>query len=153
MVSKFEELFPGLGGKEYRLTSPPDRNYNCIAWAAGDCTRWWWPGPEEVTFWPDGAPRVETLDAFRDAFATLGYVVSDSEDEEAGFQKVALFISDKGVPTHAARQVSSGRWTSKLGKLDDIEHGLNDIAGSVYGSVALLLKRPLTPAPTASAAR
>ncbi len=41
-----------------------------------------------------------------------------------------------------ARQVESGLWTSKLGSLEDIEHSLEALEGSVYGAVAVLLKRP-----------
>jgi len=48
-----------------------------------------------------------------------------------------------GAPTHAARQLPSGRWSSKLGPMEDIEHELQDVTGSVYGSVVLVLKRPL----------
>jgi len=34
MVNELEALFPGLRGADYRLSSPRDRRYNCIAWAA-----------------------------------------------------------------------------------------------------------------------
>jgi hypothetical protein len=61
---------------------------------------------------------------------------------ESGFEKIALFASD-GVPKHAARQLESGRWTSKLGTREDIEHALHDLEGAIYGSVALVMKRPL----------
>jgi hypothetical protein len=56
---------------------------------------------------------------------------------------VALFVATTGCPTHAARQLASGRWTSKLGKAEDIEHELRDLEGDVYSSVVLVLKRPL----------
>ena len=61
---------------------------------------------------------------------------------EEGFEKVAIYIDTHGKPTHAARQLSSGIWTSKLGQLEDIEHSkLDDITGSQYGSVGVILKR------------
>lgn len=62
---------------------------------------------------------------------------------EQGYEKVALYVDHDGKPTHAARQLPTGRWTSKLGKIEDIEHELEGIAGSVYGSVAKILKRPM----------
>ena len=34
-----------------------------------------------------------------------------------------------GVPKHACRQLSSGRWTSILGNREDMEHALNDLTG------------------------
>lgn len=88
-------------------------------------------------------PREVTLDAFCAAFATLGYVLCTGEDLEPEFQKIALFANDQGVPKHAARQRDNGRWTSKLGKMEDIDHALHDLAGELYGSVVLLMKRPV----------
>jgi hypothetical protein len=85
--------------------------------------------------------REETLAAFRDAFASLGYEDCSSEDPEPGFEKVALFAGAQGEPLHAARQQPEGRWTSKLGELEDIEHDLRDLEGAVYGAVVLLMKR------------
>jgi hypothetical protein len=35
----------------------------------------------------------------------------------------------------------SGRWTSKLGNAEDIEHELRALEGEIYGAVALILKR------------
>jgi len=136
-----EDVFPGLSGQQYAVTSPRDDRYNCIAWAAGDTGRWWWPDADEEDTWPAGVARVETVEAFRDAFATLGYAACDGEELEAGHEKVAVFALT-GAPKHAARQLSSGRWTSKLGPMEDIEHALHDLTGMVYGSVVLIMKRP-----------
>ena len=55
---------------------------------------------------------------------------------------MAIFVDAVGVPTHAARQLASGLWTSKLGHSEDIEHDLRALEGDTYGMVALLLKRP-----------
>src|SRR5438270_518391 len=107
------------------------------SWTANVTTDWWWPVGTGKTHWPDGVPRVVTLEAFRAAFATLGYVICPSEELEAGFEKIALFANDQGIPRHAARQLASGRWTSKLGKMEDIDHALRDLEGTLYGSVVL----------------
>jgi hypothetical protein len=46
------------------------------------------------------------------------------------------------VYTHAARQLPSGKWTSKLGKGEDIEHDSPyDVGGGVYGEVMQVMKR------------
>jgi hypothetical protein len=95
-------------------------------------------------FWPAGVARAETPDAFRSLFASLGYSDCASEVPEPGFEKVALFTNDQATPTHAARQKNDGRWTSKLGECEDIEHNLRDLEGELYGSVVLVMKRPLT---------
>src|SRR5438309_904887 len=117
MVGRIEQAFPGLRGTAYQVSSPSDDDYNCIAWAAGDNSQWWWPDePDQPdsAHWPTGVPREETLDAFRQAFATLGYMACNDEQPETGYEKIALFAL-AGMPKHAARQLSSGRWTSKLG--------------------------------------
>jgi len=143
MVTGIEAIFPRLRGATYQVTSARDDVYNCIAWAAGVTTDWWWPVGSDKTFWPTGVPRAVTLEAFHDAFATLGYQTYASEEPELGFEKIALFANDKGEPKHAARQLPNGRWTSKLGKMEDIEHDLHDLTGTVYGSVVLVMKRPV----------
>jgi hypothetical protein len=141
-----EDLFPGLRGRAYEIQSSEDPDYNCIAWAAGDNRKWWWPDQAQEDTWPAGVARVVTVAAFRDAFATLGYLVCDHDQLEAGYEKVALFAL-AGVPKHAARQLPSGRWTSKLGRGEDIEHDLHDLTGMVYGSVVLVMKRPVSASP------
>jgi hypothetical protein len=145
MVGHIEQVFPGLRGSGYQVTSPQNETYNCIAWAAGDTTNWWWPdAPDnpDSSHWPPGVPRMETLESFRHAFAALGYSVCEDDQLEAGYEKIALFAL-AGAPTHAARQLASGRWTSKLGPMEDIEHALHDLTGLVYGSVVLTMRRPV----------
>jgi hypothetical protein len=148
MVDALAQLFPGLQRGEYQRTSPPTRAYNCIAWAAGDTRRWWWPNDDpddDARHWPDGIPREETMAAFLAVFALLGYVPCDEAAAEERVEKVALFATADGVPTHAARQLQNGRWTSKLGELDDIEHDLQDVSGDLYGTVVRVLKRSRPP--------
>lgn len=149
MVTPLESLFPGLARGGYRITSPRDADYNCIAWAAGVTHAWWWPGRDaRKEYWPPGVARERTLDAFVAAFASLGYTVCDGERPEAGYEKIALFADADGRPTHAARQLPGGRWTSKLGIAEDIEHGLHDLEGAIYGAAALVMKRAAPQAAT-----
>jgi hypothetical protein len=144
MVDHLLRVFPRLRAETVRVTSPPSRAYNCVAWVAGVTTAWWWPvGEGWRPFWPEGVPREVTLEAFRLALATLGYVPCAAEGAEPGFERIALFADDTGRPTHVCRQLASGRWTSKLGKAEDVEHDLRDLEGDVYGKVVLILKRPL----------
>jgi hypothetical protein len=146
MVTPLENLFPRLRVNAFRITSPADDDYNCIAWAAGKMNDWWWPlGDPDKSVWPSDARREETVPAFRDVFASLGYAVCSNEEVESGYEKVALFATEADVPTHAARQLLNGRWTSKLGFLEDIEHKLHDLEGTEYGSVVLIMKRSISP--------
>ena len=138
------QSFPNLAATERRITSPRDSVYNCIAWAAGDTQHVWWPLPP-YAYWPATAPAVPTIDAFIAAFGTLGYSVCSDGSLEEGFEKVAVYADHDGSPTHAAKQVASGRWSSKLGKSFDIEHTLEGLEGEKYGTVAVVLSRPFRP--------
>ena len=144
-----EVYFPNLRRDAYRVTSHEDATYNCIAHAAGQCGDWWWPaeqGIEGVT-WPQGIPREETLECFSLAFGTLGYVPCESPDLELGFEKICIYVDLDGKPSHTAKQLSSGAWSSKLGEWEDIEHDtLEALEGSPriglgYGRVETILKR------------
>jgi len=132
--------FPNLVKTGYKITSPQDPTYNCIAWAATETDRWWWPNP--LYYWPSGIPREESLEAFVQAYATMGFSVCKDGALESGFEKIAIYVDPNGTPTHAARQLPTGKWTSKLGKFEDIEHPeTSGLHGSVYGSVAIFIKR------------
>lgn len=137
--AELESRFPKLRSARYTITSPSDVRYNCIAWAAGDSRKFWWP--HGFAFWPDTAPRENDLSAFEKAFASLGYERSSSHAHETGFEKVAIYAKPDGEPSHAARQLATGYWTSKLGKFVDIEHALEDLEGETYGRVTLVLRR------------
>jgi len=143
MVDPFREVFPNLG--DYQITSPWADRYNCIAWAAGDATQWWWPEEGKGIFWPAGVQCEETLAAFSAVFAWLGFSPCANADFEDGFEKVALFGDSNGLATHAARQLPTGRWTSKLGRAEDIEHALTDLEGQAYGKVAMVMRRTIGP--------
>ncbi len=136
-----ERAFPGLRDTKYHITSPADRRYNCLAWAAGEATVWWWPDPMGLGFWPAEAPRNVSLDAFAVAYGLCGFEACQSAVLEPCFEKVAIFVNANGEPKHAARQLANGKWTSKLGKWIDIEHDLTAVEGATYGTVALVMKR------------
>lgn len=135
-----ESLFPDLVRTGYRITSPPDPAYNCIAWAVGVADAWWWPDPDGFDYWPTGVARERTLAAFTEALGTVGFVPCADASLELGWDKVAIFATQDG-PTHAARQLPNGRWTSKLGPDDDIEHDLAGLCSDIYGAVVQVVRR------------
>ena len=131
---------------DFNLTSLESTAYNCIAWAAGEIHRAWWPDSQNTAHWPDGVPREPTVAAFVAAFETLGYEPCADGAAELGFEKVAIYTLN-GKPTHAARQLPSGSWTSKLGKWVDIEHATAESVAtfpkcSVYGTPTQYMRRP-----------
>lgn len=136
--SGFFRDFPGLTPGSVSVTSEASGLYNCIAWAAGAHNRWWWPS--RYSFWPEDAPREVTLEAFIEAYGSGGFSPVNDGTREDGIQKIAIYMLD-GEPTHAARQLVSGRWTSKCGENVDIEHELSELEGPCYGTVAQFLGR------------
>ena len=139
--------FPNLTPDTCEVTSEAKKRYNCIAWAAGNNTRNWWPTPGPEAYWPPGVPREVTFDAFIRAYKTLGYEVTDNNTLEPGLEKIAIFgkLNLDGLlePTHAALQLASGEWTSKLGKLEDIQHvTLAGVEGPIYGTAMFYMVRP-----------
>jgi hypothetical protein len=105
--------------------------------------QWWWPGEPPFSFWPVGVKREETIASVIEAFATLGYEsTSSSGNHEPDFDKVVIFASREGIPTHMARQLPDGSWTSKLGQLEDIAHAdVTGVGGSDYGEAVAFLRR------------
>jgi hypothetical protein len=141
--NELESVFPHLTSFNHSITSPVSPEYNCIAWAAGETDRWWWPLAGSFAYWPSNVPVQETLDAFIKAFGSIGFTPCGDANVEQGYEKIVLYVDENGKPTHAARQLPNGRWTSKLGKIQDIEHELDGLTGAVYGVVAQVLKRPI----------
>ncbi|MEL7357896.1 MAG: hypothetical protein AAFN40_15160 [Cyanobacteria bacterium J06560_6] len=139
MPSDLRDEFPNLYSTEHQLTSPRDDDYNCIAWAAEENDRWW--SPQDDYYWPEGILAEWTVEAVIQAFVSLGYELCESADYEPNFQKIAIYKGTDGDPTHAARQLPNGKWTSKLGDWEDIEHTLPGIEGEKYGKVCQIMKR------------
>jgi hypothetical protein len=142
-----EQWFPDLRPGRYRVISPEDAAYNCVAWAAGRTDTWWQAVPAAGYYWPDNVPWNGRVDSLVRVFESLGFEVCDGDAPEPGYDKVALYGKGDDYE-HAARQLSDGRWTSKLGAYKDIEHEtLQALAGEEYGSVVKLLRKAIAPPP------
>jgi hypothetical protein len=140
--------FPRLTASNHQVTSAPSAEYNCVAWAAGDTAHWWQPG----VYWPvDTAPDDYGIGVLELAFRAVGYEdCGMAEGLEPGFEKVALY-GGTAFYTHAAVQTPNGKWSSKLGKAEDIEHNSpDDVAGGIYGEIVQILKRPVHGNPSIS---
>lgn len=163
--------FPKLAAAGYNKTSnrtghPPEPGaYNCIAWAANDIRCWWWPDPD--SYWPPWSrQREETIDCFVRTFRWLGYRPCKTSRRDRGYEKVVLYAIhrsttpvslpqdwrqlDDWMPTHMARQLRDGTWTSKLGGNEDITHftldgleryGLFAPGLPAYGCPAVYMRR------------
>lgn len=76
------------------------------------------------------------LDTLQQAFAALDYEICPDGGLETDFEKVVLYGTALFY-THVARQLPNGKWTSKLGRAEDIEHDTPEDA------VLRFMKRPI----------
>ncbi len=64
----------------------------------------------------------------------MGFAECDTDRFETGFEKIAIFATRLESPTHVARQLPDGTWTSKLGEFEDIEHPTLRVLGrGIFG--------------------
>lgn len=142
-----EGIFAGLHPESYRVTSCRSEEPNCIGWAAGDPAHWWEPSGDPRHYWPAGALAEYSVRGYASAFQQCAYTPCNDGTLESGFEKVALYVDQVTQrPSHAARQLPSGKWSSKLGRLEDIEHtDLHAVAGPepAYGDAVVYMKRAI----------
>ena len=141
---ELEQQMPFLLSEGYVVKSIATRGYNCIAFAADDPSMFYWPddGDNPDVYWPISRKDV-SLDCFVEMFAYFGYEKCDDGSLETGYEKVVIYMLE-GSPSHAAKQLDDGRWKSKLGIAQDIEH--NSVRAVedefCYGTAAQYMKRP-----------
>lgn len=142
-AEQVEAQLPRLAERNYELASPADPTYNCFAWAAGDTTRVWSPTLiGSGSFWPPGIPALPSMPGVVEAYRARGFVECRSPELEPGVEKIALFSDSLGEPRHAARQLPTGEWTSKLGDHVDIRHEeVAAVGGILYGEPTVFMCR------------
>jgi len=132
--------FPKLTDENHSITSPSTDNYNCVAWAYEISNKRMWPGHLDY-YWPSDVAGVDELRTLIQLYLDAGYAECKNGQREDGFKKVAIYVNQEG-PQHAARQLESGRWTSKLGDFEDIEHDTPEaLEGDFYGKVTVFLRK------------
>jgi len=137
---ELEEDCVGLKESPYKITSPRDPKYNCIAYAVGDLSQFWDQINLKGYYWPPGAGSIDTLAGWTSIFEIHGYHETEDRTLEIEYEKIAIYASPHG-PEHVARQKATGVWTSKVGKGVDIEHALEALEGEFFGNVVKIMKR------------
>ena len=123
--------FPNLTGTTHEVTSVATTEYNCVAWALGSIDAWIQPADDET-----GSPPL-FMDWVIGVLGARGFVPVNALPESG--DALAVFATAEQF-THIARRLENGRWTSKLGDWEDIEHNdLNCLEGGAYGFVVTLL--------------
>ena len=101
-------------------------------------------------YWPPRVPRDWKVDTLKQIFALHGYSVCADLNLEDGYEKVAFYFNDQEDEiSHVSRQLSNGRWISKLGLDEDIEHNTLEALESdprrfppAYGRIIQIMRRP-----------
>ena len=136
--------FPKLSSEEFEIVERASERYNCIAYAAGDTSKWW--DHNRNHYWPTPATRSNSIESLKEVFVSLGFEQCHDSSAENGYQKVALY-EEQGVWKHAAVQIPNGRWRSKMGKGPVIEHrSPESLSDSQYGNVGLYMRRAFSAA-------
>lgn len=139
--AQIKNYFPNLKkGKNFKFTSLGTDEYNCIAWASEITDEW-------VQLYDiNWMPKVDSA-SYIGYFNRLGFKLGNNTDVEKGKLKIAIYIStDNGRHEfrHVARQLHSGKWTSKLGDWEDIEHDTPEILlGKSYGEKIIIMEKAI----------
>ena len=93
-----DDSFPRLASEGYQITSEPNGEYNCIAYAAGETDRWW--AHLDGYYWPESANRSALVQSLIQVFNNRGR--SNSRICGAivmlrGYNETALFAIIEGV--------------------------------------------------------
>lgn len=141
--SVIRSLGSPLKEENHEVTSPVCGGYNCFAWAAEIVLTRWDP---YNGWWPD---YMEEGDCSKEAFIKvysieLGYVECGKDNSyDPSIQKIAIYLDRRNEVSHVARQLTGGKWASKIGDCHDIVHNTEfDVEGWLYGSVDCYMMRP-----------
>ncbi len=136
-----QRWWPNLTDENHSITSPETDEYNCVAWAYEVSNRKMWPGYQDY-YWPSGVAGKDELETVLQLYLDKGYEKCESSEREVGYKKIAIYVK-QDRPKHAALQLDSGHWTSKLGDYEDIEHDtLEALEGESYGQAVIFLRKP-----------
>lgn len=141
---EIRQWWANLKPTDFHFTSRKKKTYNCLRWAMGKKDIW--VDMDMIQQMHNLDPA--TLDHSANGYAEClnkyyGYEICENGDSEEGFEKVALYEKN-GDWTHIARLLPNGHWTSKMGKLEDIEHyTLESLSGRLYGKFALFMRKPV----------
>ena len=138
ILSAFPSLHHDIN---WKINSPEDGSYNCLAYAAVITDKFFWPGNRPEYTWHKDVPMDTQLPTLILFYEKHEFIECENFDFENGYQKIALYIKDDEI-THAARQLSTGLWCSKLGPSHDIIHSNPyTVEGNQYGRAVSAMKR------------
>jgi hypothetical protein len=134
------------------IKSPKTIKYNCAAFAVGQEDYWFECADESLKqlylgscefHWPENILQNASLNAYIELYEQHGFekLSSLNADFVGGVTKIALYGKGDDF-MHASKQMPDGRWASKLGPLQDVEHdNLRVLEGPTYGMVKAIMQK------------
>ena len=121
-------------GVNFTFESRSSDDYNCVSWAINR-------DDENIFLYlPNGTIDLR-LNSYIEYYKSIGFEEADNIEPEPGITKIALYAFEDEFQ-HVARQLEDGRWASKLGEWEDIEHNTLDVlSGNFYGNPVVFLER------------
>jgi hypothetical protein len=132
---EIERHFPNLSLDNFKFTSLQTDEYNCVAWVIDKDDDW-------IQFYYDNGNNDVRVSRYIEYFNSLGFTISNNPNLQEGVIKIAVYSDDSNEFKHVARQLPNGKWTSKLGDWEDIEHETAEVLlGKSYGSRLTIMER------------
>ena len=136
---QIQRHFPNLiKGNNFAFTSEQTEDYNCIAWITEVIDDW-------KQLYEENGNVIRNSENYISYFRDLGFEITDKLDLEDNTLKIVIYIeSNSNHFKHVARQLNTGKWTSKLGDWEDIQHDTpNDLVGQSYGDKLVIMSRKI----------
>ena len=149
---KWPDLKLGENSEITSLKDIPNNTYNCVAFALGEenSIADMLIFSKTIDLAACGLSNknlVHTVEAYESVFTHFyKFERCDSATYEAGYTKIALYEGydedDELNFLHVAILLDNGKWKSKMGNYEDIEHEtLEVLAGKQYGNPKIIMKR------------
>jgi hypothetical protein len=118
--------FPNLDVDRTIVTDERTKSYNCVAWTIGSTGAFIWPG--------------DTIQRFDLFYEMCGF-------ERAASGSIAAWGIDESQMKHASVSGPNHgpRWESKCGPSLRIQHDLNELVSSLYGTILVYYERTERP--------
>ncbi len=127
--------FPNLTFESFKYTSEKTDDYNCAAWSIEIEDEW-------IQFRDPKGMLDVSITTYINYFTNLGFSITNDKNFEEGVKKIAIYKNEQDEFKHVARLMSNGKWTSKIGDWEDIEHDtLEVLADRSYGKPCLIMEK------------
>ena len=134
-----------INGINFKIIQQDNEDYNCIAHSLGYNHITIWPISKRFWVWDKTLPYINTINNFVSLYRKFNYEICEDSSWEFEYDKIALYISvlsGRNTVSHAAKQIDSYWWSSKIGGDELFEHTLEAIENKNVGTKYVFLKRP-----------